>query len=570
MRFLALVTDYDGTLAHHGVVAPETIEALERLKRSGRKLVMVTGRILSDLEKVFDGLELFDRVVAENGAVIHDPATKQTRALGERPPSEFIEGLRARDVAPLDVGEVIVATWEPNEAAVLDEIKARGLELQVIFNKGAVMVLPAGVNKAAGMTAALNELCLSSHNVVGIGDAENDHAFLYASEFAVAVANALPSLRELCDHVTKGDHGEGVRELIDEMIEDDLASLASSLSRHDLILGQTPEGDEVRMSPFSPPMLVAGPSGSGKSTLVTGLLERLDESGYQFVVVDPEGDYAGLDNAVTLGDAAAAPNLDEGAQVLLNRDDDLVLNLLGVPLHDRPEFFQKMLPKLLELRTTTGRPHWIVVDEAHHLLPAGWERAKETLPSELAGLLLVTVHPDRMSAAILEKVGTVVAVGRDPGETLSAAGEALDVAPPSRYPTELDNGEAIVWSPREDRPPIRFRIQQARAEHRRHIRKYAEGELGEDVSFYFRGPEGRLNLRAQNLALFAQMARGIDDETWLHHLSQGDYSDWFRRAIKDDELAEEAAEAERRYANDAVTSRQAILDAVERRYTAPA
>ncbi|HJR19684.1 MAG TPA: HAD family hydrolase, partial [Actinomycetota bacterium] len=230
MRFLALVTDYDGTLAHHGVVAPETNDALERLKRSGRKLVMVTGRILPDLERVYDRLDLFDRVVAENGAVIHDPETKQTRALGTRPPDEFVEGLRTRGVAPLDVGEVIVATWEPNETAVLEEIKERGLELQVIFNKGAVMVLPAGVSKAAGMTAALNDLCLSAHNVVGVGDAENDHAFLSATELAVAVANALPSLKELCDHVTNGDHGSGVRELIDQMIEDDLASLAADVT----------------------------------------------------------------------------------------------------------------------------------------------------------------------------------------------------------------------------------------------------------------------------------------------------------------------------------------------------
>ncbi|MGH2795595.1 MAG: HAD-IIB family hydrolase [Actinomycetota bacterium] len=570
MRFLALITDYDGTLAHHGVVAPETNEALERLKRSGRKLVMVTGRILPDLERVYDRLDLFDRVVAENGAVIHDPETKQTRALGTGPPDEFVDGLRSRGVAPLDVGEVIVATREPNESAVLEEIKERGLELQVIFNKGAVMVLPAGVNKAAGMTAALNDLCLSAHNAVGVGDAENDHAFLSATELAVAVANALPSLKQLCDHVTDGDHGSGVRELIDQMIEDDLASLAADVTRHDLILGQTPEGDEVRMSPFAPPMLVAGPSGSGKSTLVTGLLERLDESGYQFVVVDPEGDYAGLDKAVTLGDPDAAPNLDEAAQVLLNQDDDVVLNLLGVPLHDRPSFFQKLLPKLLEVRSRTGRPHWIVVDEAHHLLPAGWEHAKETLPTELGGLLPVTVHPDRLSPAILEQVGTVVAVGRDPRETIGAAAKALGASAPKRLPKELDTGEAIVWTPKDDRQTVRFRIQQARAEHRRHIRKYAEGELGEDASFYFRGPDDRLNLRAQNLALFAQMARGIDEETWLHHLSRGDYSDWFRSAIKDDDLASEAEEAERRFADDAEKSREAILDAVERRYTAPA
>src|SRR6266446_10126510 len=55
------------------------------------------------------------------------------------------------------------------------------------------------------------------------------------------------------------------------------------------------------------------------------------------------------------------------------------------------------------------------------------------------------------------------------------------------------------------------------AQRLRHSRKYAEGELGEDKSFYFRGQEGSLNLRAQNLVLFLQIAEGVDDGTWLYH-----------------------------------------------------
>ena len=569
MRFLALICDYDGTVARHGEVASETRDALEELRRSGRRLVMVTGRILSDLERVFDGLEMFDLVVAENGAVVHDPSTKQTRSLGERPPDEFVEALGARGVAPLDVGEVIVATWEPNETAVLEEIKERGLELQVIFNKGAVMVLPAGVNKAAGMIAALNELKISPHNVVGVGDAENDHAFLSTCECAVAVANALPSLKDLSDHITDGENGAGVRELIDLMMEDDLASLAPKLARHDLTLGRT-DDDEVRVAPFSPPILVAGPSGSGKSTLVAGLLERLEDGGYQFVVIDPEGDYADLEGVVTLGDASGSPNPGEALQVLENPDDDLVLNLLGIRLHDRPAYFQELLPQLLEMRTRTGRPHWIIVDEAHHLLPSSWEPATITMPAGLAGFLLVTVHPDRVSPPILEQVGAIVAVGDDPTATLSAAAKAAGAKPPRGVPAKLENGEAVVWSPDSDKGPIRFRVEEARSERRRHLRKYAEGELGEDSSFYFRGPDGRLNLRTQNLAMFAQIARGVDDDTWLYHLGRGDYSGWFRVAIKDEDLADEAARAEKDLAGDAEGSRRAILDAVERRYTAPA
>jgi hydroxymethylpyrimidine pyrophosphatase-like HAD family hydrolase len=101
---------------------------------------------------------------------------------------------------------------------VTETIRDMGLELQVIFNKGAVMILPTGVNKATGLRAALETLQLPAESVVGVGDAENDHAFLEACGFGVAVSNALPSLKKHADHVTEADHGAGVVELIDGML----------------------------------------------------------------------------------------------------------------------------------------------------------------------------------------------------------------------------------------------------------------------------------------------------------------------------------------------------------------
>ena len=65
MRYLALAADYDGTLAHHGKVSDSTVAALLRLKESGRKLLMVSGRELPDLAKTFDHFEIFDRIVLE-------------------------------------------------------------------------------------------------------------------------------------------------------------------------------------------------------------------------------------------------------------------------------------------------------------------------------------------------------------------------------------------------------------------------------------------------------------------------------------------------------------------------
>ncbi len=172
MRYFVLATDYDGTIATDGRVNEKTLAAIERLRASGRKLILVTGRQLDDLQQVFERLDLFDYVVAENGALLYSPATRQEKLLGSQPPQEFIQALRDRHVDPLSVGRVIVATWHPHETTVLETIRDLGLELQVIFNKGAVMVLPSGINKAAGLLAALAELKLSPHNVVGVGDAE--------------------------------------------------------------------------------------------------------------------------------------------------------------------------------------------------------------------------------------------------------------------------------------------------------------------------------------------------------------------------------------------------------------
>jgi HAD superfamily hydrolase (TIGR01484 family) len=150
MRYHVLATDYDGTLAHHGRVHDSTLAALERLRATGRRLILVTGRELDDLLSVFAEVEFFEWIVAENGALLYRPADRQEKVLGA-PPPEFVEMLRQRGVAPLSVGRVIVATWQPHETTILRVIRDLGLELQVSFNKGAVMVLPAGITKASGL-----------------------------------------------------------------------------------------------------------------------------------------------------------------------------------------------------------------------------------------------------------------------------------------------------------------------------------------------------------------------------------------------------------------------------------
>lgn len=566
MRYLVLVSDYDGTLASDGTVGEAAIAALERVRVSGRRAILVTGRRLEELLKVFPRVELFDYVVAENGALVYSPRTKETIALAKPPPDKFVERLSELGVEHIAVGQVIVATWVPHHPAVLEVIRELGLELLIVFNKNAVMVLPSGVNKASGLDYALRKLGLSFHEAVGLGDAENDHSFLQRCECAIAVNNAVPSIRQLASRVTQGVAGEGFAELVDELITDDLAGLHGKLTQNLLMIGTDSDGNAFTVPPYGMNILIAGPSGSGKSTVAAGIVERLIEQAYQVCVFDPEGDYVTLQEIITLGERQRPASLNEVVSILEDPKVNLNINLLSVPLADRPGYFAELFSGLCALRTRTGRPHWIVFDEAHHLMPAEWGHLGDTLPQQLGETISVTVQPEHLPPAMLSLIDLVIVVGPSPEKTLRgfcrATGRNLAWSNGLRYVS----GQAIVWYPRRSEPIQAMRVIPPRLARIRHRRKYAEGDM-RFHSFYFRGPDNRHNLRAQNLNIFAQIAEGIDEETWMYHLRRGDYSRWFRDAIKDPYLADQTERIERRQHLQPHETRDLIRRLIETRYT---
>ncbi|MFM0632649.1 HAD-IIB family hydrolase [Paraburkholderia xenovorans] len=572
MFFYALATDYDGTIAEDGVVKDSTFEALARLRESGRRLILATGREIEDLKRVCPRLDMFEEVVAENGGVIYRPATQVVDLLAEPPPAAFVNQLRDRGVTPLSVGHVIVATWEPNQDIVLQTVKDLGLELQIIFNKGAVMVLPPGINKASGLKAALRKLSLASINVVGVGDAENDHALLNACGCSVAVANAVPMLKAAADWVTDSPRGAGVAEVVDGLLNNDLTNVACS-DRRTVALGMVMDACSGEMEPVSMQvgrsgrMLICGTSGSGKSTFTQGFLERLAVAGMQYCIIDPEGDYEGFAGVTCVGDAKRPPSLRTVTELLEYPDRNVAISLLGLPLDDRPDFLSFVIPKLIDLRVRTGRPHWLVIDEAHHMMPSENEPMAKSLPADFDRVAFITVHPDHMAKSALIGTTWLVALGIAIGDTVAKFAAATGLAAPESLPAALDAGCALVWPIGEGQQPAEVHVIPPSEEHRRHVRKYATGTLGEDTSFYFRGPDGALNLRAQNLEMFCQIGEGVDDETWRHHARAKDYSRWLRDCIKDPELADEIAGIENAAEVDIQESRRKIRAAIERRYT---
>ncbi len=569
MRYLALATDYDGTIAGDGHVEQSTVEALKLVKQSGRKIILVTGREMPSLIAKFPEWEIFDAIVAENGALLVVPSTKHEELLCEPPSQALIDRLNEHDVEPLSVGKGILATWVPNDGLVLECIKELGLESQIIFNKGAVMILPPGVNKASGLAAALKHLELSPHNVVSVGDAENDHAFLTASEFSVAVGNALPALKERADFVTEAKRGAGVEEMIKVLLENDL--LDYSPKRHFISAGERADGQKEMIDPYNTGILICGSSGAGKSTTTLGIIDQLCHNNYQFCLIDPEGDYESFHNAVVIGDSERAPTIEEVLQLLDDPTKSVIVNLLGIGLEDRPAFFTELLPRLQELRTSHGRPHWTVVDEAHHMFPVEWKKMSRLAPENLRSILMITVHPEFVAPEVSSSVDLVIAIGDKAPDRIKGFAKHAGLESP-KFPKSktLEPGYGLGWLVKKSKDVELLKLERSEIEKVRHKRKYAEGQLPEERSFYFRGPDGKLNLRVQNLALFNQIAKGVDDETWVFHLRNHDYSKWFKEFIKDQELSDETKMIESKKNISANETRDLICAAIEKRYTLPA
>jgi hydroxymethylpyrimidine pyrophosphatase-like HAD family hydrolase len=531
MRYFALAVDFDGTLAHDGYVRPETVVALHQLRATGRKLVLVTGRRLPELEAVFTELVLFDRVVGENGAVIFNPADRSLRALAPPPPEMLLERLRKANV-PFQTGHAIVALWEPHAAEAFSAIAELGLEYWVSFNKGAVMLLPSGHTKATGLEAALSDLGLSPLNAVAIGDAENDHSMLAACELGVAVGNAVPALHLSADVSLAADHGAGVEEVAYALIRDDLSGWDADSDRR-LTLGLH-NGESVWVSTSGPVVLITGASGVGKSSYALGILTQLMAGGYQAVVVDPEGDYHDESlGAAVIGSAVRDPAIESIEPLIQEPRGSVIICILGIEGARRRKYFAELLDLINHQREATGRPHWLVFDEAHHLfydspdLPTALQRA------QLRSTVLVTLHPEKLTQTVLRQVTHVVALS-EPSPEIDWMARMLGVPPPTCGDDR--DGLAMLWRVGE-RTTTTLDVAALLVPHTRHARKYAESDLGEKRSFYFRQFAGGESVRAANVLEFAALLGDIDETTWRFHQERGDFARWLRECINDEELA---------------------------------
>jgi hypothetical protein len=317
VRLPLVACDYDDTLAELGRPSPRALGALRRLRARGGASVLVTGRALDHLLRdLGDGAGAFDRLVGEGGATLLDPRTGRERDLAPPAPAEVVAALEGAGL-PLRRNPHAVELPAEHEDRVRSLLAGVGEPWRLDRNRGWLIVLPGGTDKASGLRAAAAELGRDDlSEAVGVGDGENDLALLAACGTAVAVRNAVPALREAAHLVTEGERGAGLAEVVERLLA------GEALPRRDrraVPLGRDRDGAEVLVG-LEGVVLVAGAGGDGAApaAVASALAERLRERG---VPVHPAGAEraaeAALDRpgVVLVQDAERAAPADRGPEL---------------------------------------------------------------------------------------------------------------------------------------------------------------------------------------------------------------------------------------------------------------
>lgn len=566
MHYGVLAIDYDGTIAEHGRLAPGVRDALADTRRAGVTVVVATGRVLGDLQRVAGELTFADAVVAENGAVLHFPASGRTLRLHGPPPPEFVSDLRRRGVV-VDEGDCVVEAGADAAHTVLDVIRGLELPLTIAFNRGRLMVLPQAVSKATGLREVLGALRLSSHNTLAIGDAENDHALLASAEVGVAVAWGSAALTRAADLVVPGRGPADVPAYLRACLAS--PDLPRGAGRRRLVLGFDALGQPLSVAVHDRNVLVAGDPRSGKSWVAGLLTEQLVLARYSVAVVDPEGDYRSLEAlpGVTVAADGHEPSPETLGKAFRFADGSLVLDLSHTPAERARAMLGTALPILARLRRTRGLPHRIVVDEAHYFL--------QTLAPELAedlghaGYTFVTYRPSELDERLLRDIGVVIATRLTapreiaalarwtsvPAESLQAALGSLSVSEAVLLPTAVEAGGAL----------LRFTVAPRLTAHVRHRHKYADLPVARHERFVFTQAPGRP--AALSLAGLAAMLEQLAPEALGPHLRAGDFSRWIADIFRDDALAAAIRALEGQYdVGREHETAQAIVHAIRARY----
>lgn len=563
-----IACDFDGTAASAGQPAPEVYAALAAARARGIVTVMVTGRVLEEVQRACEELAPFDAVVAENGAVIHFCGKARTVQIGEPPPERFLGELRAHGV-PFHMGAVVVGTWEQHAHKLLELIRRFGLDAQLIFNRAALMVLPGGINKATGVRRALRELARSERNLIAFGDAENDLPMLSAAEVGVAARGSVPVLLAIADDRVSLPGGAGVAAYINRVLQSD--GVIPTPPRRSLLLGNTAEKSDVTLPSSGVNVVISGDPRSGKSWIAGLLAEQLMEQGYRICIVDPEGDYAQIaqqPKILAFGHDMGLPAPSAVARLLAREELSTVLTISSLVAAEQLDYVDQLLAALQETRDGTGCPHWLVIDEAHYFFHEQSPCLKY-LESPTASFCLVTYRPSLLATQAYGAVGAHIITSTNVEEERyfmtkvlqshdwinTSAHDALEALEMPRAGFLLRD-PASPW--RVFTPASRI------TPHTHHARKYADTRLSDDKAFRFLNAGAPL--AAHNIVEFHRALQSLPAASLRHHLVAGDFSRWVDGVLGDQLLANDIRKLERATAAGATPDQSEILAHIEDHY----
>lgn len=565
MKLVALALDYDGTLTTTGKLSRAVTDAIGAARCAGIRVILVTGRRLAHLANDAE-LGIFDAIVAENGAVIDFPATGRHVLLGHPPPSIFVEDLLRRQV-PFARGECVIEADASTAAEFLAAIRSLEQPLTLAFNRDRLMVLPQGIAKSTGLRRTLFELRVSVHNIIAIGDAENDHDLLDASECGVAVGWGSAALCAIADEVIDGSGPDAVAAYIRQLIAQPRLAVGRA-GRHRIDIGAQHNGEPVTLAIRGRTLIVAGEPGTGKSWLAGLLAEQFILQGYSMVILDPEGDYCALEtlpNVTVCGANDPPPPAREILRALRHPGESLVVDLSRLSLHEKHHYIRTVLPILAAERRRTGMPHKVLVDEAHQFLSG--RDAASLLDAALGGYICVTYRVSQLDRGICPEDAVIMVTRESVDDEVTALSRLCGVALDAGTLATIDQADAaLLPGPDEARGAlVRFRVAPRLTSHVRHREKYFDMPVGDGHAFVFN--DGAHAARARSFRDLTKLLASEPLARIAGHCERRDFSRWVRDVFRDGALACRIQQLEETVGDeDARIVADAIIQAIRARY----